>query len=65
MFSWLFGALYINSMFVYHGHVPMLVLKINPIVGFLANYLCPVLLDYFGGFLHTKAIIGCSLGNLL
>ena len=52
-------------MFVYHGHVPMLVLKINPIVGFLANYLCPVLLDYFGGFLHTKAIIGCSLGNLL
>ena len=52
-------------MFFYYGHVPVLVSKINPIVGFLANYLGPVLLDYFGEFLHSKAIIGCSLGNLL
>ena len=41
----------------------MLVLKINPIVGFVANYLCLVLLDYFGNqSLHSKALIGWPLG---
>ena len=36
----------------------MLVLKINPIVGFVANYLCLVLLGYLSGFIHSKALIG-------
>ena len=35
----------------------MLVSKINLIVGFVANYLCLVLLGYLGGFLHSKALI--------
>ena len=34
-------------MFFYHGHDSMLILKINPTVGFAANYLCLILLDYF------------------
>ena len=45
-------------MFFYHGHDSMLILKINPTVGFAANYLCLILLDYFDGFLHSKALIG-------
>ena len=32
--------------------------KINPIVEFVANYLCLALLGYLGGFLHSKALIG-------
>ena len=38
-------------------------LKINPIVGFMVNYLCPVLLVYLGGFLHSKPLIEWPLGN--
>ena len=53
-----------NQMFFYHRHDPMLVLKINPIVDFVANYLCLVLLGYRDGFLHSKALIGWLLGNL-
>ena len=48
-------------MFLYNGQDPMVVLKINPIVGFVANYPCLVLLDYSGGLLHSKALIGWPL----
>ena len=48
----------------YHVHHPMLVLKLNPVVGFVANYLHLILLNYFVGFLHSKALIGLPLGNL-
>ena len=34
----------------------MLVLEINPIVGFVANYLC-LALGYLGEFLYSKALI--------
>ena len=64
MFSWLLGLLRMNQMFFYHRHDPMLVLKINPVVGFVANYLCLVLLGYLSGFLLSKAVIGWLLGNL-
>ena len=40
------------------GKPAMLVLKINPIVGFVGNYLCLILLGYLSGFLHSKALIG-------
>ena len=53
-----------NQMFSYHGHDPMLVLKINSVVGFVASYLCLVLLGYLGGFLYSKALTGWLLGNL-
>ena len=43
---------------------PMLVLKINSVVGFVPNNLCLVLLGYLGGFLHFEALIGWPLGNL-
>ena len=43
-----------NLMFLYHRHDPMLVLKINPISGFVGNYLCLVLLGYLDDFLHLK-----------
>ena len=29
-----------NQIFLYYGHDPMLILKINPIIGFESNYLC-------------------------
>ena len=50
-----------NSMlvFIYLLIFPMLVFKksqSNCWVG--ANYLCLVLLDYLGGFLHSRALIG-------
>ena len=39
-------------------HRPMLVLEINPIVWFVANYLCLVL-GYLGKFLYySKALTG-------
>ena len=47
-----------NQMFSYHEHDPMLVLKINPIVRFVANYMYLVLLGYLGEFLHFKALTG-------
>ena len=49
-------------MFFYHGHHLMLVLKISPIVGFVASYLCLALLGYLGGFLHSKGLTGWLLG---
>ena len=39
----------------YYRHDPMLVLEINPIVGFVANYLCQAL-GYLGEFLYSKAL---------
>jgi len=42
----------------------MLVLKINPIVGFVANYLCLVL-GYLGKFLYFKALTSWPWENLL
>ena len=51
-------------MFFYHRPDPMLVLEINPIVGFVANYLCLVL-DYLGKFLYYKTLTGWPRGNLL
>ena len=64
MFSWLLRPLHINQMLFYHRPDPMLVLKINPIVGFVANYLCLVL-DYLGKFLYYKALTGWPWENLL
>ena len=37
-------ALPIHQMFFNHGHDPMSILKINPILGFVVNYLDIVLL---------------------
>ena len=59
--SWTFAY---ESMFFCHKHDPIQVLKINPIAVFVANYLCLVLLDYLGGFLHSKGVTGRSLENL-
>ena len=42
----------------------MLVLEINPIVGFVANYLCLVL-GYLGEFLYSKSLSGWPWENLL
>ena len=64
VFSWLLGPLHINQMFFYHRHDPMLVLEINPIVEFVANYSCLVL-GYLGEFLYPKALIGWPWKNLL
>ena len=36
----------------------MLVSKINPIAGFVANHLCLVLSGYVDGFLYSKALTG-------
>ena len=53
----LLRPLHINQMLFYHRPDPMLVLKINPIVGFVANYLCLVL-DYLGKFLYYQTLTG-------
>ena len=44
-------------MLFYHRPDPMLVLEINPIVGFAANYLC-LALGYLTKFLYYKALTG-------
>ena len=44
-------------MLFYHRPDTMLVLKINPIVGFVANYLCPAL-GYLSKFLYYKTLTG-------
>ena len=44
-------------MLFYHRPDPMVVLEINPIVGFVANYLCLVL-GYLGKFLSYKTLVG-------
>ena len=54
MFSCLLGPLHMNQMLFYHRHDSMLVLEINCIVGFVANYLC-LALGYLCEFLHSKA----------
>ena len=64
MFSWLLRPLYINQILFYHRPDTMLVLKINPIVGFVANYLC-LALGYLGKFLYYKTLTGWPWGNLL
>jgi len=52
-----FLTLHINQMPFYQRPDPMLVLEINPIVGFVANYLCLVL-GYIGKFLYYKTLTG-------
>ena len=42
-------------MFFHQEHYPMLILT-SPTVGFVANYLCLVLLGYLDGFLLSKAL---------
>ena len=64
MFSWLLRPLHINQMLFYHRPDPMLVLEINPIVGFVANYLC-LILGYLGKFLYYKALTGWPWENSL
>ena len=64
MFSWLLRPLHINQMLFYHRPDPMLVLEINSVVGFVANYLYLVL-GYLGKFLYYKALTGWPWGNLL
>ena len=51
-----------NQIFCYHGHDLMQI--VNQIVGFLVNYLHPVLLVYHGGFLPSEALIGWLLESL-
>ena len=51
-------------MLFYHRPDTMLVLKISPIVGFVANYLC-LALGYLGKFLYYKTLTGWPRGNLL
>ena len=63
MFSWLLRPLHISQMLFYHRPDPMLALKINPIVGFLANYLCLVL-GYLGKFLYYQTLTGWPWENL-
>ena len=57
MLSWLLRPLHINQMLFFHRPDSMLVLKINPIVGFVANYLYLVL-GYLGKFLYYKTVTG-------
>ena len=64
MFSWLLRPLHISQMLFYHRPDPMLVLKINQIVGFVANYLCLVL-GYLGKFLYYQTLTGWPWENLL
>ena len=64
MFSWLLRTLHINQMLFYHRSDHMLVLEINPIVGFVSNYLCLVM-GYLGKFLYHKVLIGWPWENLL
>ena len=64
MFSWLLRPLHMNQMLFYHRPDPMLVLEINSIVGFVANYLYLVL-GYLGKFLYYKTLTGWPWGNLL
>ena len=51
-------------MLFYHRPDSMLVLEINSIVGFVANYLCLVL-GYLGKFLNYKTLTGWPSENLL
>ena len=44
-------------MLFYDRPDPMLVLEVNPIVGFVANYLC-LAMGYFRKFLYYKALTG-------
>ena len=64
MFSWLLRPLHISQMLFYHRPDPMLVLKINPTVGFVANYLCLVL-GYLGKFLYYQTLTDWPWKNLL
>ena len=64
MFSWLLRPLHISQMLFYHRPDPMLVLKINPIVGFVANNLCLVL-GYLDKFLYYQTLTGWPWENLL
>ena len=51
-------------MLFYHRPDSMLVLEINPLVGFAANYLCLVL-GYLGKLLCYKTLTGWPQENLL
>ena len=64
VFSWLLRPLHINQKLFYHSPDPRLVLEINPIVGFVANYLCQAL-GYLGEFLYSKSLSGWPWENLL
>ena len=64
MFSWLLRPLHINQMLFYHRPDSMLVLEINSVVGFVANYLCLVL-GYLGKFLYYQTLTGWPWENLL
>ena len=64
MFYWLLRPFHMNQMLFYHRPDPMLVLEINSIVGFVANYLYLVL-GYLGKFLYYKTLTGWPWGNLL
>ena len=44
--------------FFCNGHDPRQILKINPTVGFVVNYLYLVLLAYLFGFLPSKVLTG-------
>ena len=62
--SWLLRPLHINQMLFYHKPDSMLVLEINSIIEFVANYLCLVL-GYLVKFLYYKILTGWPWENLL
>ena len=64
MFSWLLRPLHINQTLFYPRPDFMLVLEINSVAGFVANYLCLVL-GYLGKFLYYKTLTGWPWENLL
>ena len=43
----------------------MVALKLNPVVEFVASYLCLILINYLGGFFHSKALIGWPFMNFI
>ena len=63
VFSTSWTSAYESNVF-YHLQDPMLTLKINPIVELVVKYLYLGLLDYLGGVLYSKALIGWPLGDL-
>ena len=64
VFFWLLRPLHINQMLFSHRPDPVPVLENNPIVVFVANYLCLVL-GYLSKFLYYKILTGWPWKNLL
>ena len=61
-YSWSLGLLQVNKkkkkIVFYHWHGVIQILEITQIVGFVVNYLHPMLLVYLDGFPPSKVLIG-------